>query len=980
MRVQFSIPEWIRSRLPRAFSAMRAGQILGIFSLVFAVFLAFESMTQTWFVTSEAPALGFRFGADPASQWSPQEVQARLQGLEPVRELLSDLHTYPFWLLIDLPAVPYSDAVMAFNTRHLYSSNCWQLSPNGQLYEFWSTHEEPSYIHYQGGKWILRLQELGLKGAILCKMQFVGPARLTLNLLPENLLLSSESSKSEKRKGFLEGSLVLLIAAVTVISILGQSSLFLVYGFWLFFSLRLAMIFEGWDHEFFGFEVPLELLPEARKWVLSLYYSSTSLLAVFLFDNLRRPGWSWAVRGAWMSSGAFVVLSLTVSYGTFLQVYWPLSLFSVAALLGAVVQLVFERRSTMSLYFLLALVFTFTGVVLELLNVWFNWSWHALSFNSASITMATSLMTAVLLAERFSKLQEQKRVVNQSLNVATQRLDRVFHMAPSAMFSASPRGKLLGYNSRFRQDFLSPELEPIYPFLESRDLSSLFYDTHTGLTPKRWELVLNLSHGKQRWFELIVSRDDTVLTGVIEDITLQKQRELELEHQASHDELTGALNRRGFEHLVMQELDQDCAQLILYAVDIRRFSRLSVVYGAPLANRVLKSCFEYLDQHLHQWGELARFGVDQFVLFISPDHPEFKPLVARLGEDVHPAQDPLLEGRHTPQLTIDQYVLELQLQTCMLSLNRSLEVQEVFESIEEIFRRSSTMGARHVRFGAQEIQSCLEQTRIQRSLSLRQLPENLVLLWQPIVNLNQPLLGVYAEALLRLRGSNGHYACAQELIQSCMASGQSHFLDEWVLKQVLDYLSAHQLELKALRRINVNISPHSLNNPQFMECVLALLAAHPVAARQVCLEITELGTILNLDAVRQFIEQARTMGASIAIDDFGAGYSNFNMAVDLACDVIKIDGAIVRGLTSNRDNQAVVKAIVGLAHDLGCQCVAEWVEDTETLEMLEALHIDFAQGFLFARAMESARFLNIHSTLDLFQDPRLKGFLLRKLF
>ena len=96
----------------------------------------------------------------------------------------------------------------------------------------------------------------------------------------------------------------------------------------------------------------------------------------------------------------------------------------------------------------------------------------------------------------------------------------------------------------------------------------------------------------------------------------------------------------------------------------------------------------------------------------------------------------------------------------------------------------------------------------------------------------------------------------------------------------------------------------------------------------------------------------------IGLDDFGAGYSNFRYAIDLKLDVIKIDGAIVRTICHNKSSRAVVAAIARLAEDLGCDCVAEWVEDQATLNALQALHVHYVQGHLVAPALEPSAFFN----------------------
>jgi EAL domain-containing protein (putative c-di-GMP-specific phosphodiesterase class I)/GGDEF domain-containing protein len=945
-----------------------------IMLLIVLIMLAFESMSDAWSTNRELSQIQFRVQPDWTNSLSEQAALEQLKQSEWVEELHTSLQTHPFWVSILLPPIHYSDAVLLLQTRHLSNAHCWQVNSVGDRYEFWSTVEEPGYKRYRAGLWVLNLQEFGLKGQILCKLNFVGPAKFNVGLMPENLLLATDSMKSEKRRGFLEGSLILLISTMAVIALFGRSPLFMVYGLWLFFGLRMAMIFEGWDHEFFGMEIPLDFLPSQRKWVLSAYYLFTALLAVLLFDNLKRPQWRSMVRVVFGIAGLLIILAAVSSYSIFLQVYWPLSLVSMAVLFAAALQLVLERRKGLTLYFSLGLVIAFSGVVLELMDIWFQINWKVFILNSASMTLAASLMTATLLAERFRTVQDQRRVAKRSLSLVNQRLQRVFHMAPSAMFSVSPAGQLLNYNAKFQDEFLDAYQRPVYTFLEELNLQRLFRHIEPSQTPHRREVRLNKGEQSSRWFELILTRDESVLTGVIDDITLHKLRESELEYHANHDELTGALNRRGFQNLLSAQVDEEGnSEVIMYAIDIRRFARLTVVYGSPLAEKVLKACFQRLNSKLRSWGELARFGNDQFVLFIKPSHTEFQ-VIGQKGL----SQDPFLGGNWCPPISIEGHLFQLEFQTCMLRMDQSFQVQDVFESIEEIFRRGHSSdrsiephGYFHV--NSAQMQDFLEQTRIQRSLYLRQLPQNLAVLWQPILSLSNPYGELHAEALLRMRKPDGEYVLATELLHASVASGHSHYLDEWVMEEVLEFLHQNQSNLINLARINVNVSPHSLNNPQFVEKALHLLSKYSEVSGRLCLEITEMGMILNLEQVKAFIEKVRSFGTLIAIDDFGAGYSNFNYAVDLNCDVIKIDGALVQGLSRCPQNLAVVKAIVGLAHDLGCQCVAEWVENPETLKLVQALSIDYAQGYLISPALEPMRFLHQDSEAFLNIRQNLEG-------
>ena len=166
------------------------------------------------------------------------------------------------------------------------------------------------------------------------------------------------------------------------------------------------------------------------------------------------------------------------------------------------------------------------------------------------------------------------------------------------------------------------------------------------------------------------------------------------------------------------------------------------------------------------------------------------------------------------------------------------------------------------------------------------------------------------------------------------------------------------------------LDPVMRNIETFLQDTLALIRAHQAQASRLCLEITEVGSVINLQAVQNFIEQVRLLGVRIALDDFGAGYSNFRYAIDLHADVIKIDGSIIKNICHSTESHAVTTAILGLAHDLGCKCVAEWVEDLHTLREVKDLGMDYVQGYLISPAVECSLFLNLKSPLDLIEDDK----------
>jgi EAL domain-containing protein (putative c-di-GMP-specific phosphodiesterase class I) len=172
----------------------------------------------------------------------------------------------------------------------------------------------------------------------------------------------------------------------------------------------------------------------------------------------------------------------------------------------------------------------------------------------------------------------------------------------------------------------------------------------------------------------------------------------------------------------------------------------------------------------------------------------------------------------------------------------------------------------------------------------------------------------------------------------------------------------------------MNLSGASLNDERFVQDALAMLAANPAAARLLCMEITESVALGDLDNTRRFIDQVRSYGVKIALDDFGAGYTSFSYLMELPADVMKIDGSFIVDMNANPANIAIVEAIVALAFSLGMRTIAEWAEDQATVQTLAELGVDYVQGYAVARPQAPDTLLAHASAASFIQDPVVRSY------
>jgi EAL domain-containing protein (putative c-di-GMP-specific phosphodiesterase class I) len=189
-------------------------------------------------------------------------------------------------------------------------------------------------------------------------------------------------------------------------------------------------------------------------------------------------------------------------------------------------------------------------------------------------------------------------------------------------------------------------------------------------------------------------------------------------------------------------------------------------------------------------------------------------------------------------------------------------------------------------------------------------------------------------------------------------------IDLWVVSSTLAWLNEHIGQLGRTHFACVNLSGSSLNDEQFLSEVYELLEDNRHIVHLVCLEITESVALQDIDNTRKFVNKARRIGARVALDDFGAGYTSFAYLKEISADMLKIDGSFILNMNKHPANLAIVETIVSLAKNLGMQVIAEWVEDHGTLQTLTEIGVDYAQGFVISKSVPPHQILAAASAFE----------------
>jgi diguanylate cyclase (GGDEF)-like protein/PAS domain S-box-containing protein len=431
----------------------------------------------------------------------------------------------------------------------------------------------------------------------------------------------------------------------------------------------------------------------------------------------------------------------------------------------------------------------------------------------------------------------------------------------------------------------------------------------------------------------------------IEDITVRKELERELVRMADHDPLTGLVNRRRFAAEVERHVAgarHDGSHYALLVIDLDGFKDVNDSRGHDAGDELLTAVAKVLRQRVKETDVVARMGGDEFgVLLVdtSPAEAEAiaEALVATLGMSAEVASD-----QPSPRVGASMGLVTFTGRTAWTT-DRLLATADM-----AMYEAREAGGDRFVRHAGslRREQSALRR-RQGRELVKAALRDNrLALDAQPIVDLRTDRVS-HHELLLRVIDENGRRLLPAAFMPAAERHGLIQALDRWVITQALDRLADRRRCPPGLS-LSINVSAQSLGEPGFALFVARQIDASNVNAKRLVLELSETEQVDDVARSRDVLEQLTTLGARLALDNYGSGHASVRYLKALPFDYLKIDGSFVRGMTNDPVDAAVVHGIVDLAQALGKQTIGECVEDEPTLARLRATGVTHAQGYHIA--------------------------------
>jgi len=469
----------------------------------------------------------------------------------------------------------------------------------------------------------------------------------------------------------------------------------------------------------------------------------------------------------------------------------------------------------------------------------------------------------------------------------------------------------------------------------------------------RRALLVSRANSVERSIELSASpirNDASELVGAVvllHDVTELRGLARQMSYQATHDALTGLVNRREFERRLEEAIEsghRGDGQHVLCYLDLDRFKVVNDTSGHLAGDSMLREVAKVLRDAVRDSDTVGRLGGDEFGMLLMGC-----PL-----EKARQIADDVCRAVSDYRFVWKDKIFNIGVSIGLVEISReSGALEELLAAADSACYVAKKQGSgRVVVYSARDEALARHTGEIQWLQRLQNaLKENRFQLY------HQPIVPAYGhngggpamEVLVRLQDEAGHEIPPSEFVKAAERYRLMGLVDRWVVQTTLAALGRGAIPVPSTRSVAINISGQTLSDVQFLEFVVECLDSTGVNPAQVCFEITESAVVANLDHARRFVGVLHGMGCQFALDDFGSGVGSFSNLKNLPMDYLKIDGSFMRNLDRDSVNQAMVTAMIKLARTLNFKVIAEQIEDVATLDTARRMGVDFVQGFAVGR-------------------------------
>jgi diguanylate cyclase (GGDEF)-like protein/PAS domain S-box-containing protein len=607
------------------------------------------------------------------------------------------------------------------------------------------------------------------------------------------------------------------------------------------------------------------------------------------------------------------------------------------SLIAAAMTLMGVRRS-------LALYYTITGDITYTTN---------LTTELICLSISILLVLGILfIGPIFKKIQS----TNNALQQSEERFRIISNLSYDILWEWDINGrglkwygeidKELGYETNTFPRTIEAWESIIHPEDRERVLKNLELH-HKKRVPWHEEYRVIRKDGQVRYWE---DRGETcwddngtpvIMTGAIVDITERKQTEKQLSYQASHDALTGLVNRREFERraeLLLSINQQDKDEHALCFMDLDQFKVINDTCGHSAGDEMLRQLSKVLKDTVRHHDTLARLGGDEFGVLI--EHCSLN--------DAHRVVTSLQKVIQDFQFSWEGHNFRVGVSIGLVPIVESTtNLSDLLSFADAACYIAKDKGRNRIHvYHAEDSDMMQRHGEMQWVELINQALDNnqFCLYAQKIVSLDDSTDKHY-EFLVRMIDDNDMIISPGAFLPAAERYNLISKIDRWVIDKTFDLLVKYPSFFDQVNFISLNLSGQSLAEENFQIFVIKKMMDSMIPPEKICFEITETAAISNINVARSFISKMQIVGCKFALDDFGSGLSSFAYLKNLPVNYLKIDGIFVKDILDDPIDYAMVKSINEIGHVMGMQTIAEFVENDEIRIMLKELGVDYAQGY-----------------------------------
>ena len=909
--------------------------------------------------------LNIRVVPDAAQALSPSEALARLQTVEPRPQFETRLVEEPFWFLTEAETNWQDAAYIEIPSRHLTQLACWNAADGALLGQTGDAAPTGTLVRIKAGH---ALKVDHASDRVLCRASFQGPAKLTALLwTPRALEISAQDF--HRRSGLLDGGILMLAAFVLVTALINRQNLYIIFAAWLVLTLRISATSGGWDGQWLNHQVPADWLPQARSFTRALWAILTViLLKALLREDLKKVRSAILIRFAEWLCLALLVAAMVLERDDFLLAMWVIGTVALLAAMITLVNVVLRTRSMVAVWYCASLAVTLFSGLSEIAAAALGVKQLLAVFNTVNAALVSCLLAALAIAE-------QMRQDHRERLVAKARLQQTYDTIPIGMFTLDLQGRFTSINPALRR------MLGLRAFRTTHNTWPQYFGADI------WHQLLDLVQNQQdgeiefqsqldvtgveppRRFLLKAAMSGETIEGSLQDVTEKSMAAEELNFLADNDALTKVMNRRGIEKAFQEEaarVDEERPLALAY-LDLDRFKLINDLYGHNAGDEVLRQVCHRIQRLLATHMKLGRVGGDEFVILLPDTRMPLATVIAR----------GIIENIDEKPFRVGEKAFYVRGSIGLIEVSPGTQFKEVLSTSDRACREAKSGQHRGLvvyEQGSPAFKEHQAELRLIGELSASETLDGLFLEMQPIMSLTRPSDAMNFEVLLRMRDAAGELLPVNRVIAAAEDSGRMSKIDHWVLTTTLAWLDQHRDKLQRTQFVCINLSGASLNDEEFMQEVFGILRRNSHVSSFLTIEITESVALHDLKNTRRFIDKVRGYGARVALDDFGAGYTSFSYLKELPADLLKIDGSFVVNMNQHPANVSIVEAIVNLARNLGMKTIAEWAEDSATVQALAEIGVDYVQGYAVARPMAPEKLLEVPSAAGFIKDVELMQF------